>query len=75
MGLAKIIAVITAMLFAGGCGTNTPDKNIPDGGDDMVKRMDIKSFSYSHNGSISYDGYNYTFYQDENGVHLTAEMR
>ena len=74
MGLVKIIAVITAMLFAGGCGTNTPDNNILDGGNKMAEKKEIRSFSYSHNGSISYDGYNYTFYQDENGVHLTAEL-
>ena len=38
MGLAKIIAVITAMLFAGGCGTNTPYNNIVDGGNEMVEK-------------------------------------
>lgn len=74
MGLAKIIAVITAMLFAGGCGTNTPDNNIVDGGNEMVEKKEIRSFSYSHNGSTSYDGYHYTFFQDETGVHLTAEL-
>ena len=74
MSFAKIIAMITALLFAGGCGTNTPDDNILDGGNEMVERKEIRSFCYVHNGSISYDGYNYTFYRDEIGVHLTAEM-
>ena len=45
MGLAKIIAVITAMLFAGGCGTNTPDNNILDGGNEMVEKKEIKKLA------------------------------
>lgn len=74
MSLAKIIAVITAMLFAGGCGTNAPDDNILDGGNEMMEKKEIRSFEYYHNGSSAYDGYNYTFYRDEEGVHLTAEL-
>lgn len=68
------IAALTVMLFAGGCGTNTPDNNIVDGGNEMIERKEIRSFYYSHRGSSSYDCYDYTFYQDENGVHLTAEL-
>jgi len=75
MGLKKITAVLLVMLFVSGCGEgNTPDGNILDGGDEMMKKKEISSFEYFHNGSISYDGYNYTFYRDEEGVYLTSEM-
>ena len=72
MSLAKIIAVITAMLFAGGCGTNEPKEPEPPA--KTAEWKEIRSFEYQHSGSISYDGYYYTFCKDEKGVHLDASM-
>ena len=74
MRLAQIITMITAMLFAGGCGTNAPDDNILDGGDEMMKKKEIGSFQFSHGGSSTDQIYDYKFYQDEEGTHLTAEL-
>lgn len=75
MRFTKIMAMITVLLFTSGCGGgNVSDNNAVSDGNEMMEKKEIRSFTYYHNGTISYDGYNYTFYQDEEGVHLTAEM-
>lgn len=64
--------LLAALLFSVGCSTASP--TAPENGNQVTEMKEIREFSYQHRGSSAYDGYRYTFYRDETGVHLTADM-
>ena len=74
MGIIKLIAAVMAVIFAVGCSPKTPEGNVAGGKKETIDKKEISSFYYYHRGTMIEDIYDYKFYRDENGAHMTAEL-